>query len=217
MSAVQRAVAPNATRGYRNCNPGNIDHVPANKWQGLADPPSDGRFCRFTSHEFGIRALASLLITYQDRHKLNTVRGIISRWAPSNENNTSAYIAAVARRVGMGADDPVDLHRYAHLRPLVEAIIAHECAGLAYPDETTRRALTLAGVPPSPPVTLAAVAAATDTGRGALVVGVAGVAATVAQVTPVLQALGSLAPMVAVAVILAAMAGVLVWRLRRSA
>ena len=72
---------PKAARGYRNRNPGNIEHVPANKWLGLADPPSDGRFCRFHSHQHGIRALALLLQSYQDRHGLRTVRGIVARWA----------------------------------------------------------------------------------------------------------------------------------------
>jgi hypothetical protein len=31
------SIDPKATRGYRNRNPGNIEHVPANKWQGLGD------------------------------------------------------------------------------------------------------------------------------------------------------------------------------------
>jgi len=77
---------PRQTRGYRNRNPGNIDHQPANRWQGLADPPietappgSRARFARFVSHEYGIRALAVLLTTYQDRHGLRTIRGIITR------------------------------------------------------------------------------------------------------------------------------------------
>ena len=98
------SIDPKATRGYRNRNPGNIEHVPANKWQGLAEPPSDGRFCRFTSHEFGIRALAALLVTYQDRHKLRTPRAIIERWAPQGgERHRGLYRgggAADRRRAG---------------------------------------------------------------------------------------------------------------------
>jgi hypothetical protein len=208
---------PKATRGYRNRNPGNIEHVPANKWQGLADPPTDGRFCRFTSHELGIRALALLLTTYQDRHVLRTIRAIISRWAPKVENDTAAYIAAVSQRMGVGPDDRIDLHRYAQVRPLVEAIIHHECAGLTYPPAVIDRALTLAGVPPAPPNTLPAVAALTDTGRGAVLVGAAGIATAVVQATPAIQALGTLAPAVAIALIAAAVVGVLAWRLRRPA
>ncbi len=211
------SIDPKATRGYRNRNPGNIEHVPANKWQGLAEPPSDGRFCRFTSHEFGIRALAALLVTYQDRHKLRTPRAIIERWAPKVENDTAAYVAVVARRIGVRADDAVDLHRHDHLRPLVEAIIHHECAGLTYPAAVIDRALTLAGVPPAAPETLRQVATTTGTGRGAMAVGAAGVATIAAQAAPAIQALGSLAPMVAIAVILAAILGVLLWRLRRTA
>ena len=210
------AMDPKATRGYRNRNPGNIEHVAANAWQGLATPPSDGRFCRFTSHEFGIRALAALLITYQDRYQLRSVRAIISRWAPKVENDTLAYIAAVSQRVGVGADEVIDLHRHAHLRPLVESIIHHECAGLTYPAAVIDRALTLAGVPPAPPATLQAVAALTDTGRGAVLVGAAGIATAVVQATPAIQALGSLAPAVAIALIVAAVVSVLAWRLRRS-
>lgn len=208
---------PKTTRGYRNRNPGNIEHVGANKWQGLADPPSDGRFCRFVGHEYGLRALAVLLIAYQDRHGLRTVRDIITRWAPPGENDTAVYIAAVARRMGVGPDDPLDLHRHEHLRPLVAAIVAHECAGLTYPAAVLDRALTLAGVPPAPPRTLAEVAAATGTGRGAVLVGAAGVATALAQAAPAIQALGGLAPAVAVAVILAVVAGVLAWRLGRGA
>ena len=210
-------IDPKATRGYRNRNPGNIEHVPANKWQGIADPPSDGRFCRFVSHEHGIRALAALLTTYQDRHGLRTVRGIIGRWAPPGENDTGAYVAVVARRIGVGADDPVDLHRHDQLRPIVEAIIAHECAGLAYPAAVIDRALTLAGVPPPAPATLRQVATTTGTGRGAMAVGAAGMATVAAQAAPAIQALGGLAPMVAIAVILAAILGVLLWRLRQPA
>ena len=109
------SVDPKTTRGYRNRNPGNIEHVPANKWQGLAEPPSDGRFCRFTTHEFGIRALAALLVTYQDRHKLRTPRAIIERWAPKVENDTAAYVAVVARRLGVGPS-PIS-HQIPAIRP----------------------------------------------------------------------------------------------------
>jgi len=105
-----------AASSPRDRNPGNIEYVPANKWQGLAEPPSDGRFCRFTSHEFGIRALAALLVTYQDRHKLRTPRAIIERCAPKVENDTEAHVAVVARRIGVGPDEGTDLHRHDHPR-----------------------------------------------------------------------------------------------------
>ena len=137
---------PKAARGYRNRNPGNIEHIPANKWLGLEDPPSDGRFCRFRSHQHGIRALALLLQSYQDRHGLRTVRGIIARWAPSTENNTRAYQEAVAKRLAVGLDDPIDLHDAAALRGLVEAIIRHELGGQPYAPEVIAEGLRMAGL-----------------------------------------------------------------------
>jgi hypothetical protein len=137
---------PKASRGYRNRNPGNIDHLPANKWLGLADPPSDGRFCRFRSHQHGIRALALLLQSYADRHRLRTVRGIVARWAPRGENDTRAYQAAVAARLGVGFDDPIDLHDAATVRGLVEAIIRHELGGMPYAPETIAEGLRMAGL-----------------------------------------------------------------------
>ncbi|MFN6998960.1 MAG: structural protein, partial [Elioraea tepidiphila] len=106
---------PKLSRGYRNRNPGNIEHLPTNKWLGLETPPSDGRFCRFRSHQHGIRALALLLQSYQDRHGLRTIAGIINRWAPGSENDTAAYIAHVARLTGRDPHERLDLHRHADL------------------------------------------------------------------------------------------------------
>jgi hypothetical protein len=83
-------------RGIRNNNPGNIDRN-TTKWQGMADDQSsDPRFVVFKTPQAGIRALAKILLTYQNHDGLKTVRGIIGRWAPAVENNTSAYVAAVA-------------------------------------------------------------------------------------------------------------------------
>jgi hypothetical protein len=40
------------------------------------------------------------LIAYQDKHGLRTIRQIVSRWAPPTENNTNAYVRAVAADTG---------------------------------------------------------------------------------------------------------------------
>lgn len=144
-------------RGVRNNNPGNIEDDGKTPWQGLALPRSDGRFLRFVSAPFGVRALARTLIVYQDKRRapdgsaIDTVREIINRWAPPVENDTRAYVAHVAARVGVGPDDPVDMHHQAVLKPLVCAIIAHENAGHAYPDAVIDEGLRLAGVQPPAP------------------------------------------------------------------
>jgi len=112
-------------RGIRNNNPGNIRDS-NDKWQGLARIDNDDQFSVFEDATWGIRALASILITYQDRHKLRTIRTIIGRWAPPVENDTGAYVNAVALACGVAADQYIDLHKYEVLCPLVEAIIRHE-------------------------------------------------------------------------------------------
>jgi len=121
-------------RGIRNYNPGNIDRAPGVRWQGQADDQSsDPRFVIFNGPRWGIRALARVLITYQDKRqaadgsRIDSVREIIERWAPTSENNTTAYAKQVASALGIGpADESVDVYRYDTMRALVLAIIHHE-------------------------------------------------------------------------------------------
>lgn len=138
------------TRGVRNNNPGNIDYNKANDWQGqlgleIKVGASTPRFARFDTPENGIRALGKLLLTYQRKHGLKTVEQIISRWAPSTENNTRAYADAVARAMQVTAHANINLSTVAMLRPMVEAIIRHENGYNPYVrgeiDEGVRRAL----------------------------------------------------------------------------
>jgi len=124
------------TRGVRNNNPGNIDYNKANAWQGqlgLELNVPKPRFARFDEPENGIRALAKLLLTYQNKHKLKTVRQIIDRWAPPVENDTGAYANQVAKFLGVGPDEQVDINKRSTLTMMVVAIIKHENAGYAYP------------------------------------------------------------------------------------
>ncbi|TRO33859.1 structural protein P5 [Pseudomonas putida] len=143
-------------RGVRNFNPGNIDYNPRNAWNGqlgLELGVATPRFARFDSPENGIRALGKLLINYRGKDGMpgvggpgiDTVRETISRWAPGNENNTEAYIAAVTAKLGVKANDVINIKDVRTLRVFVGAIIAHECANYRYPDavfnEGIRRAL----------------------------------------------------------------------------
>lgn len=133
-------------RGIRNNNPGNIDRT-ATKWQGMAEgQSSDPRFVVFKAPEYGIRALAKTLLTYRSKHGLNTVRGIINRWAPPVENDTGAYVRAVARAVGVGPEDPIDVRTLDHALPLTIAIIIHENGQQPYTTAQLKAGLALAGI-----------------------------------------------------------------------
>ncbi len=137
-------------RGIRNHNPGNIRRN-GDPWQGLAERQGDVEFFTFKDPIYGIRALARTLIAYQDKHGLRSIRQIISRWAPPVENNTNAYVRAVAANTGLDADQPLDMHRFDHLLPLAKAIIRHENGQQPYTDTQLTKALVLAGVEPAKP------------------------------------------------------------------
>ncbi len=129
---VPFAVPAGAPRGIRNNNPGNIERGQA--WAGEV-AGNDPRFATFDTPEAGVRALAKNVLAYQDKHGLNTVEGIINRWAPPKENQTSAYAAAVAKELGVGTGDPLNLRDPAVLTKLTAAIIRHENGAQPYPGD----------------------------------------------------------------------------------
>ncbi|MBB1322117.1 hypothetical protein [Shewanella sp. SR43-8] len=88
------------TKGVRNNNPLNVEYSASNPWNGQTG--SDGRFATFSSVFYGIRAAAKTMKTYRDKYGLNTVRGIVNRWAPPSDNNpTGNYIDFVSRKAGV--------------------------------------------------------------------------------------------------------------------
>jgi hypothetical protein len=133
---------PPVTRGVRNNNPGNIDFNPRNQWQGqlAPDPAVEKRFARFDTAENGIRALAKLVLAYRGKGGMpgvggagiDTVREVINRWAPGVENDTEAYIKAVAAGVGVDPNQPVDLRNYRTLIAITTGIIKHENGWVPY-------------------------------------------------------------------------------------
>ena len=128
-------------RGIRNNNPGNIRH--GANWQGL-NPNSrsiDAAFCVFNTPVAGIRALAKVLINYKKIYGLNTVRQIISRYAPPNENQTTAYVQSVARQLGVLPDVVIDIEERGVLTVFIKAVIRMENGIQPYSDETIQQAI----------------------------------------------------------------------------
>jgi hypothetical protein len=109
-----------APRGIRNNNPGNI--VYGKFAQSMGATGSDGRFAVFQSMEDGIKAAVKLLEGYVAKGT-DTVRKIISKWAPANENNTAAYVDAVAKKLGISADTKLSGDQ---LGGVANAIFQHE-------------------------------------------------------------------------------------------
>lgn len=126
-------------RGIRNHNPGNIRK--GQDWLGSVG--DDGAFIVFSSAEYGIRALGKLLLNYERLYGLNTVEGIISRYAPSVENDTGSYVSSVASKLGVHPSESVDVKSV--LPVLIRAIIKHENGVQPYSDELIGRGLGLIG------------------------------------------------------------------------
>lgn len=82
-------------RGIRNNNPLNIRK--GNDWQGERHPQTDHAFEEFESMEMGLRAGFKVLQSYVKK-RIDTPSAIIARWAPTNENNTKAYLDYVCKR-----------------------------------------------------------------------------------------------------------------------
>ncbi|CVF30980.1 MULTISPECIES: hypothetical protein [Serratia] len=122
-----------AARGLRNNNPGNIEASDKNPWEGQIG--SDGRFAKFETPEHGIRALGKNLLTYYQKHGLDTVGEIITRWAPPKENKTDAYIKAICDQLGVAADQQIDVTNPRTLAALCSGIVNHENGNQPYTDE----------------------------------------------------------------------------------
>ena len=95
---MERKEKSNLPRGLRNNNPLNIR---ASKKYWLGQTGTDGTFCKFESMRWGYRAAFRLLHTYRTLYRITSIRQIIGRWAPPNENNTNAYIDKVCTLMGV--------------------------------------------------------------------------------------------------------------------
>ncbi len=134
-------------RGIRNNNPGNIRKTAGwHRWKGVSPNQTDPEFVQFLTPKDGIRALAKTLLTYRRVYGLDTVGGIINRWAPPSENDTRSYATAVALHLKVGVNDKLDMAHFNTMMGLVSAIIRHENGKNPYTKQELTAGIKLAGV-----------------------------------------------------------------------
>ena len=133
--------ALSGVRGIRNNNPGNIDF---RNQPGASLESKGGRFARFSTPEQGINAMSKQLDLYftgKSRNvtkPINTIQDIITTWAPPEnekgefENDTAAYIAAVAKSMGVSPTAKLNLKDTNTKAALMSAMISHENGGNPY-------------------------------------------------------------------------------------
>ena len=109
------------SRGLDNCNPGHSRRSRVN-YRGERHPSTDAAFKQFESMEWGYRAMFVLLDTYRKRYGLNTLREMIMRYAPPEENHTALYISAVSDMTGIRPDEELDTRDRRVMVPIVAAM-----------------------------------------------------------------------------------------------
>lgn len=118
IAGVSSAPTTRQPRGLRNNNPLNLEATV--NWTGMQG--NDGRFAVFPDLETGVAAADRNLQTYANKHGLNTVSGVINRWAPPSENDSRAYAQTVAQKLGVGPDDPLDMSDPQVRRAMLDAM-----------------------------------------------------------------------------------------------
>lgn len=91
----EQAVTGAGPLGLRNNNPGNLQ--------------PGGHEAHYATMAQGLHAMAALLVSYS-KHGLNTIRKIISKYAPASAGNpTASYIRNISAALGISPDRVLDL------------------------------------------------------------------------------------------------------------
>ena len=106
-------------------NPGNI-RISSDLFQGEIQPSTDPAFKQFSTMAYGYRAMFRILDTYSKKYGIHTISGIISRWAPPSENDTTSYINFVADKTGIPAFAPISIEDKDSMTKLAYAISWYE-------------------------------------------------------------------------------------------
>lgn len=100
----EQAITQPVTLAERNRNPLNVKGT---GWVGQVGSDEQGHAV-FAEPEYGIRAAARVLRSYYHRHGINTIRGIVTRFA---EGNQKEYIVFLCRRMELAPDEEFSVMR----------------------------------------------------------------------------------------------------------
>lgn len=139
-----KAVTPTAAApagrepiGIRQNNPGNL-----RQWPGAG---TNGGYAQFGSANEGLTAAAQNLLAYQRKHGIDTIAGIVNRWAPAGDrNNVPAYISDLSKQTGFEPNQKLNLSDSKTLAPLLSGIVKHENGYNPYSTDAIERAVQTA-------------------------------------------------------------------------
>ena len=87
----------------------NIFNIRVGKQPWFGQVGTKKGFVEFETREHAIRAWLVLMRTYRRRYQRYTIRDIVGRFAPPNENDTAAYVRYCAQQLCYSAHSPLKL------------------------------------------------------------------------------------------------------------
>jgi hypothetical protein len=127
--------------GVRLNNPCNVERTNV-QWQGMTPVQTDPKFLSFISPSWGFRCAARVFHEYVNKDGCSTITEIINRWAPSVENNVSAYISDVCSYMG-GIDPDAPFDFPSQIEGLLKAVTHHEQGMMPYEESVIQLGITL--------------------------------------------------------------------------
>ena len=109
-------------------NPGNVRHYANDTWLGeITDGRAPGQFARFDTPQHGLRAASRVVLNIANRLGDNpTLDGIIGRYSPPNENNTTRHASTVSSLSGIARDATIDTGDTGQMVDLMRGIVGAE-------------------------------------------------------------------------------------------
>ena len=125
---LRRLMQEDAAR-HPSSVPASVAHVKGNNPGNLRAAPgvsSTKGFAQFASLEDGIKAMAWTINGYPSRHHADTLRKMISTYAPPKENNTAQYIKNVASWTGFNPDAHLSIQDPKVISKIISAMVRQE-------------------------------------------------------------------------------------------
>ena len=111
--------------GIRNFNPGNLRKPSGDPFLGTSG--MDSGYLTFSDPNYGLRALARNLMTYQDEYGIDNVNSLVDRYAPPSDNPEKSrenYKLALSNILGINPDEQFNIKE--KMPQLMEGIIKFE-------------------------------------------------------------------------------------------
>ncbi|WYW02717.1 endolysin [Pseudomonas phage vB_PpuM-Peetri] len=112
-----------ATLATRNFNPGNIRASDKNQWVG--EVGQEGGFEKFDTVVHGARAWFKLARKHVGAEGM-TLKQLVNKLTPPNENDTSGYVTAVSKETGIDPNQKLDPNDQKTMMAIAKAVFRQE-------------------------------------------------------------------------------------------